>query len=200
VTIRESLRGAGIVALVIWLVAATVLGGILLLRHLVPLPLPDTNDSTTRQALRQILPAPTWRAFHVMYRTCPCSQRTIKHLLDAPRPADLRELVIVVDDDGHGDPEDDQLRRGGFGVEVITPTMLHDNYHLEAAPVLVVMSPDDEVVYMGGYNRHKQSAAYEDVAIITDLRAHRATEPLPVFGCAISERLARLIDPLNLAR
>jgi hypothetical protein len=107
--------------------------------------------------------------------------------------------VVVVDDDGLSGPEDERLRKAGFGVIVITPTSLRERYHLEAAPVLVVMSPDDEIVYIGGYNRHKQSAAYEDIAIVAELRARETPTTLPVFGCATSARLSRVMDPLNLA-
>jgi len=66
--------------------------------------------------------------------------------------------------------------------------------------VLVVMGPDGELAYVGGYNRHKQSAAYEDVAIIDELRTGRSVSTLPVFGCATSARLANMVDPLHLAR
>jgi hypothetical protein len=199
-TLRDHVRRFGAVAVVVWLVAGTALGGVLLIRHVVALPTPDVTDTALREALRRDLPMPGWRAIHFMYRACPCSRRTIAHLLEAHRPADVRELVVLVDDDGQGDPSDTRLVAAGFRVEVITPDVLRGRYHLEAAPVLVVMSPDDELAYIGGYNRHKQGPAYEDLAIISDLRAHRTARPLPVFGCATSARLARMLDPLNLAR
>ena len=44
----------------------------------------------------------------------------------------LRELVVMVDDDGAAGPEDERLRAAGFGVVVIDPDALHARYHLEA--------------------------------------------------------------------
>lgn len=197
--LRATLRKLAAIGVVVWLIGGTALGGILLIRHLVALPTPEPTDTVLRDALRLGLPDAGWRAFHFMYRSCPCSRRTIDHLVKSPRPDGIRELVVVVDDDGAPGPEDDRLRKAGFAVAVITPDTLRTRYHLEAAPVLVVMSPDDSVVYVGGYNRHKQSAAYEDLAIVADLRASHASQPLPVFGCATSARLSRVMDPLNLA-
>ena len=194
---RQWLLAAGLGA---WLVIGVTLGAVLLLRHMVPLPTPAHTDTVLRDAIRVDLPQPTWRAVHVMYRDCACSRRTIDHLLASSRPAQLAELVVMVDDDGKPGADDARLRAAGFAVHVITPDQLRGRYHLEAAPVLVVMSPGGELDYIGGYNRHKQSSAYEDVAIIDDLRLGGNVSTLPVFGCATSARLANLVDPLHLAR
>lgn len=185
-----------------WAGCGLVLGGLLLARHLVALPTPPVTDTRLRDAVAGFHPdrAATWRAVHVMYRRCPCSQRTITHLRAAPRPADLDEVVVMVDDDGAAGPEDAMLRDAGFDVEVITPAALHAQLDLEAAPVLVVARPDHELVYVGGYNRHKQSTAYEDLAILADLRAEAPRAALPVFGCPTSARLADAVDPLGLGR
>lgn len=180
-------------ALAAWLIASTVLGGALLIRHLVALPTPPASDVVLRETIKTKLPVQAWRAVHFMYRECTCSRRTIDHLVSAPRPAGLHELAVVVDDHGAPGPEDARLRAAGIAVVVVTPEMLHQLYHLEAAPVLAVMTPEDDVAYIGGYNRHKQSAAYEDLAIIAELRAHHAAKALPVFGCAISDRLSRAL-------
>ena len=141
-----------------------------------------------------------WRVVHIMYRSCPCSRRTIEHLITSPRPAGLDELVLMVDDEGHPGSDDARLRAVGFRVEVITPAVLHDRFHVEAAPVLVVARPDHELAYVGGYNRSKQNPAYEDVAIIDAAGQRDAPAPLPVFGCATSDRLARQLDPLGLRK
>jgi hypothetical protein len=194
---RHWLLAAGLAA---WLVVGVTLGAILLLRHMVPLPTPAHTDTVLRDAIRADLPRAAWRAVHVMYRDCACSRRTIEHLLASPRPPQLAELVVMVDDDGKPGTDDAKLRAAGFPVQVITPDQLRGRYHLEAAPVLVVMGPDGELAYVGGYNRHKQSAAYEDVAIIDELRTGSSVSTLPVFGCATSARLANMVDPLHLAR
>jgi hypothetical protein len=186
-------------ALAAWLVGTSALGGVLLIRHMIALPTPPLSDRALRDALTAELPDAGWRVAHVMYRACPCSRRTIDHLVAGPRPSGVRELVLVVDDKGEPGPEDGRLAAAGFRVLVITPDELHRRYDLEAAPVMVVLSPAGELAYIGGYNRHKQSPAYQDVAIIADLQGRETVSTLPVFGCATSKRLARLVDPLGLA-
>jgi hypothetical protein len=186
------------VLLGIWLVGGVLLGGALLIRHLVAMPTPAATDSTLRGALDAITTPSRWREVHFLYRACTCSRRTIAHLLHDREPRDVDQLVVMVDDAGLPGPDDDRLRLAGFRVELVTPEILHDRFHVEAAPLLVVLTPDDELAYVGGYNRHKQSPAYEDLQIVEDLRAQRAVAALPVFGCATSARLARTFDPLGL--
>jgi hypothetical protein len=192
---REWLATTGLVA---WLIGGSLLGGLLLIRHLIALPTPVVTDRALRDTLRAELPGHDWRAVHIMYRGCACSRRTIDHLIATPRPVGVRELVVMVDDAGAAGSDDPRLRAAGFPVTVITPDALRARFHLEAAPVLVVMAPDDRLLYIGGYNRHKQSPAYEDLSILSELQARQAPPALPVFGCATSARLAHAVDPLNL--
>ena len=90
------------------------------------------------------------------------------------------------------------LAAAGYRVVVITPTQLRLGYGIEAAPVLVVMTPSGELAYVGGYNRRKQEPRFMDVAILRDAMEASAVSPLPVFGCAMSARLADAVDPLGL--
>lgn len=186
------------VAIGLWIATVVILGGLLLAPHLVGLPAPLTTDTHLRDALARELPTGRWGVAHFMYRSCPCSRRTIAHLISDARPPNLDELVIVIDDHGSAGPDDDALRAAGFRVHVITPATLSERYHVEAVPLLVVARPDHELSYVGGYNRHKQSPAYEDLAIIRDLRDHAERASLPIFGCATSKRLASALDPLGL--
>ena len=178
------------------------MGGILLIRHLVALPTPPTSDRVLHHALETALVGRpgNWRLAHVMYRTCTCSRRTIEHLVSRGRLPGTDELVVMVDDAVAAGPQDAVLRAAGFTVLVISPATLRDGWHVESTPLLVVARPDHEVVYVGGYNRHKQSPRYEDVAIVDELRGHHVPATLPVFGCATSARLASALDPLGLAR
>jgi hypothetical protein len=135
---------------------------------------------------------------HVMYRACPCSTRTLEHLLRRGAVLGIDELVLAVDDTGTAGSDDQRLRAAGFRVEVITPRTLHETFDIEAAPMLVVVKPDGELAYVGGYNRRKQEPKYMDVAIVRDAMQDAAVSPLPVFGCATSARLADAVDPLGL--
>ncbi len=193
-----------LILLGLWLVGGVVLGGAMLVQHVVALPAPPPSSAALGAQMHRVFAGRgaqgKWLALHVMYRACPCSQRTITHLTAGPRPAELAEAVVIVDDEGRAGPEDQRLAAHGYRVSVITPEALRRDFALEAAPVLVIARPDGKVVYVGGYTRHKQSDAFEDLAILSELRQRKDRAALPVFGCPTSDRLARQLDPLGLRR
>lgn len=191
------------VALGLWGAAVLLVGGLLLAPHLAALPAPLATDLRLRAALtgpHGVLAPGGWGVVHVFYRTCTCSRRTIAHLLARRALAGVDEVVVIVDDDAAAAADDAALAGAGFRVVVITPAALRERFHIEAVPLLVIARPGGDLAYVGGYNRHKQSAAYEDLAILRELRATHSREPLPVFGCATSKRLAAAFDPLGLRR
>jgi hypothetical protein len=191
-------RKLALVALVLWLGAGTVVGGVLLLRH-AALRVPPSSNEILRDAIAMALPRTNrWGMVHVMYRACQCSQKTIEHLVARRAIPGIDELVIVVDDTALATVTDQRLRDTGFRVAVITPRTLQETYAIEAAPVLIVAKPDGELAYVGGYNRRKQEPRFMDVAIVLDAMQATAVSPLPVYGCATSARLANAVDPLGL--
>jgi hypothetical protein len=193
-------RKLALLALLAWLGAGTALGGVLLLRHVAALPTPALGDPTLSAAFAEVLPpsGDRLRAIHVMYRSCPCSRRTIAHLLERRALPETDELVVMVDDDGRPGEADAALRTAGFRVRVTTPRELHERFALEAAPVLVVARSDGALAYVGGYNRRKQAPYYEDAAILAELALRPTAAARPVFGCPTSARLAEALDPLGL--
>lgn len=189
-----------LVLLVAWLACSIALGGLLLAAH-APLPVPSASDARTHAAFAELLQGRRgWRVAHVLYRSCACSQRTLEHLRSARRDAGVHELVLLVEDGAAPNPEDQQLRERGLEVVVIDRETLVRRFGLEAAPVLVVLRPDDSVAYLGGYTRSKQGPVFEHERIVAGLRAEQSTGTLPVFGCATSARLSSLIDPLGLRK
>lgn len=206
--VSPPLRRAVLILLVLWLAGGIVLGGAMLVQHVVALPAPPPSSAALGAQMHRLFAGRgasgsgqgKWRALHVMYRACPCSQRTIAHLTEGQRSAELDEAVLLVDDEGEAGPEDQKLAAHGYRVSVITPEVLRRDFDLEAAPVLVIARPDGKVVYAGGYTRHKQSDAFEDLAILSELRQREDRAALPVFGCPTSDRLARQLDPLGLRR
>ena len=182
-------RKAALVALGLWLVAGIVAGGMLLLRH-APYRVPEADDVHLRALTGELAPGKLGVA-HIMYRSCPCSARTITHLLERGAIPGVDELVLIVDDEGASDPDDQRLVTAGFRVTPITPLTLKERFAIHAAPVLVVARPDHSVAYIGGYNRHKQEPRYADVSIIQDVAQATDTSALPVFGCATTAALER---------
>jgi hypothetical protein len=136
-----------------------------------------------------------WLALHVLYSRCRCSQRTLA-ALSARRPLPLvRERVVLV---GAHAGYEATARAAGFAVEVIAPEALAPRYHLAAAPVFVVADPAGALRYVGGYTARKQGLASEDAAILARAMRGDPVRALPLFGCAVSRQLSKLLDPFGL--
>lgn len=187
------------VALVGWLLVTTALGALLLAKHELAMPVPAPTDPVLRAAVAARASGDAWLAVHVVYPACPCARRVLAHLQERAHPPGVVERVVLVAE--HPDAAlADRLRLRGYLVEHVTPRELAATWHVEATPLLVVAAPGGELRYAGGYGRRKQSPIIEDLAIVAMLQRSSIRDPLPVFGCATSRRLARAVDPLGLGR
>jgi hypothetical protein len=181
----------------LWIAGGLVLGTLVLLRHRAALPSPAAGDSaltTSLAGLRTPDDQGRWIAVHVLYTSCRCSQRIITHLLEGERPAGVVEKVLLVGAPGKLGA---QLAARGFAVTPIEPTELATRFHIEGAPMFLVVAPDGSIRYSGGYTSRKQAADVRDRAIIAAAMAGQPVDHLAVFGCAVSDRLKQIITPLD---
>ncbi len=180
--------------LLVWGVATSGLGVMLMARHELALPVPAKNDPVLLSALDGVSAgqAHGFRAVHFLYGPCRCSQRIVDHLVERGPKKPFAESVVIASDDGDFGQ---RLSRAGFAVTRVTPTELRDKYRIEAAPMMVVVSPGGEILYAGGYTRVKQSADVADVEILEGALAAREHETLPVAGCGVSQRLRTFLNP-----
>jgi hypothetical protein len=107
----------------------------------------------------------------------------------------VTERVLLVDG---GPTLEDRLLAAGYEVERLHPLELRARYAIESVPLLVVASPTDDVLYIGGYTSQKQGPDIRDTRIIDDAIRGGTTAPLPLFGCAVSRNLQKTLDPLGL--
>ncbi len=172
----------------LWFGAMLLLGAGLLAKHVVALPAPDKDERLSRslRPLRRAGQAP-WLAVHVMYAECRCSQRIVQHLTSTPRPAGWQEVVLWV---GAAAPDPELARR--FDVRRLTQVDLA-RLGVESAPLLVALDPSDRPAYVGGYTDRKQGPDIRDLKILAEMQGQRELSSLPVFGCAVSERLQRAL-------
>jgi hypothetical protein len=189
--VRKLKTGVGKVAVIAWFTALTVMSAGLLSRHLLAMPTPKPT-SQLGQSLHALEPvtAHRWLAVHVLSSECRCSQRIATHLLETQRPADWREVVLWVGDDA---PPRELARR--FDVRRVTRHELA-GYGIEAAPLLVAVTPAGEVAYVGGYTDRKQGPVFHDLDVLTAAHSAVAVASLPVFGCATSDRLRSALSRL----
>ncbi len=181
----------------VWFIVMLSVGASLLARHVVALPRPTIDPAlvTAMASLRTEKDSGRWMVVHVLYAECRCSQRIAEHLLDAPRPEDTTEEVLLV---GHDADLEARLAARSFRVLSLRPEELGERFHIVAVPSFLVTAPDGSIRYAGGYTARKQGPDPRDRAIVQDLRMGKDVEPLPIFGCAVGEKLERQLNPLGL--
>ncbi|HEX7667220.1 MAG TPA: hypothetical protein VF407_21965 [Polyangiaceae bacterium] len=168
-----------------WFVGMVVVGSGLLAKHLVALPVASAVDvAPAMNALRDDAEKNQWLAVHVLSVDCRCSRRIAEHLAQSDRPRDWKEIVLWVGDgpiDVHLDPAHFDVRRISVADLV--------GAGVEAAPSLLVLDPEGHVRYSGGYTDRKQGVVVADVRILDAVHRGEVVDPLPLFGCAVSDRL-----------
>lgn len=193
--IIQARRVLGKALLAAWGVVVIVVGGCLLAFHLLALPAPAPTDARLAAGVEGLATEPGWHAFHFLYADCRCSRNVLGQLLhrDLAFPA---ETIVLF---GRLDPTEHRaLTSRGFRVIVVDPADAEARFGAVAAPLLVVRDPSRRIAYSGGYTTSKQAIHLADREVFTALLAGRPISPLPIFGCAVSQRLAKTTDPLGL--
>jgi hypothetical protein len=132
---------------------------------------------------------------HVLYSECRCSQRIVSHLIERGARQDVSESSLLV---GPSELLIAPLQAAGYRVETVQPSELKSRYAIEAAPLLIVADPSHAIRYLGGYTERKQALDMHDQRIITGVLAGEDAQELPLFGCAVSRALQKLLDPFGL--
>lgn len=184
----------------LWFCGVVVLMAALAINHLFSLPGPARRDSKLAAGLAELLPDDRggWASIHVLYTECRCSQRIFEHLRTSDRPRGLHEIVLLVGDDR--DAIAPQLVQRGFEVVSIAEDKLDARFGIEGAPAFVLVDPARNVRYSGGYTSRKQGPDISDLAIVREIREGGEVADLPLFGCAVSQRLKALLDPFAIRR
>lgn len=192
-----AVRAFGAVLLLLWVAGSTAVAVVLLARHTIALPAPSAEDPALAEVVRatRARSSTGWAMLHVLYADCRCSQRIVDHLLGSRRPQGVDESVLLIDDDGK---LTGRLRAGGFRVTAVTAAQLRDELHIQAVPLLVISDVEGTVRYAGGYTSTKQGADIRDLAIFAQLLAERTPDTLPMLGCAVSEELKAVLNPLTV--
>lgn len=187
-----------------WVLVCVVVGAYMLASHLLTLPTPAAADPALHRAIaaqRHADQRDRWLVLHIVFDDCGCSQRVLAHLLATRRPAGVAERVVYVTEhptEASTGAATGAITAHGFELDVVTPDQLAANYHIQAAPLLVIVDPHDTVRYAGGYTPRKQADDVRDLAVIAAVVRGDAPEPLPAFGCAVGRSLRSTLDPLGI--
>lgn len=181
-----------------WAVGMSLMVASLMASHWVVLPRPSegtvlsAGSELNLRAINQ-----PWMALHILYGDCPCSRRVLKELLRRTPLPEVTERIVFI---GRDDAMKAEAQRKGFQTDQVTPEQLRVRYGIESAPLLVVVDGSGTIHYSGGYTSRKQGYAIQDVLKIDNAISGKDQTSLPVYGCAVSERLDRLMDPLGLKK
>lgn len=183
--------------LVVWAVLGFAIITSLTAAHTYALPKPTRQNAQLASAVAGLRePSESgWLAVHALVSHCKCSQRILAHLLQRAAIRGVHEHVVWI---GSQPEREAELARAGFRVHTVSPLALKRDFGAVAVPLFIVAARGGELHYVGGYTTHAQGADIRDVAILGQVRASRALEDLPIFGCAVSRSLQKLLDPFAL--
>jgi hypothetical protein len=193
-TLADPWRTLGRVALAVWFVTMLGSGAGLLARHLLPFRAPASVDRLAASVNKLRLPNEEgrWVAVHVLYADCRCSLRIAEHLAHSARPEGWVEVVLWV-----GEPGPAADLRTRFDVRLTSSEELA-RLGVESAPLLVALDPEGHAHYAGGYTERKQGPGIDDTRLLAAARSSAFVPGLPVYGCAVSDRLRNELASLPM--
>jgi hypothetical protein len=131
--------------------------------------------------------------FHILASDCGCSQIIAEHLIKRGTKAELPETIIML---GEFEEHEEKLKARGFNVKHDTE---FDSF-ISGVPLLVVHDENRNVLYQGGYAKKIVTPVTPilEQEIIKNALNHIKQKKYPVMGCATSEKIQKVLDPLNL--
>ncbi len=186
----------------VWALLLTFLCASLMVSHWVSLPAPQVGSTlqaisadNDRMVSSRLVTTNSFQVSHFLYVDCPCSRRVLDYLAErSPLATASERIVFICDDDQKALPSTEI----GFSVDVVTSRQCLAKYGVESAPLMVVTDKDGRIQYSGGYTNRKQGLDYQDRAIVQRLMLGEKVDSLPVFGCAVSQRLKQIVDPIGM--
>jgi hypothetical protein len=131
---------------------------------------------------------------HVVDESCACSRRLMAYLEARGRDPSYAERVLLV----HASAERAAaLSARGFEVQPADEDRLAQEYGAMAVPSLVIAREDGSVAYSGAH-RPRPAMDPVDLDLAARVRRGEAVSALSIQGCAVSEGLARSVDPLGI--
>jgi hypothetical protein len=186
-------RWLGKLLLAFWAVGVLFGMAALSFGHISAMPDPEARLARELLALRSD-PGSSFYV-HVISADCSCTQRLFAHLVERARFAGANELVLFV---GRDPARQAAAERAGMRFVSASPEQLAARYGIEAAPLLAAFDAGGRLTYLGGYYDHPSTVFPRDEKIHAELAGGGAAAPLPVFGCAVSARLQKSVDPLGV--
>jgi hypothetical protein len=178
-----------------WIIVMLVGLAALSVKHMASLPKPGDEELLSRAMLKLRRGSSQNFLVHVIYGECSCARALFAHLI-ARRPfSGAEEVILFV---GTDSDKEESAKRAGFTYTAVSAAELVSRFGLEAAPVLIMFNSAGRLRYAGGYYAHPSTTTPLDERIYPRLAVGAKVEPLPVFGCAVSSRLQKSLNPLSV--
>jgi len=184
----------GKIFLIIWIPVISTVIGFLMVNHIIAMPLPD-DYKRIQENMPQLRHSPGWLIVHVIYQNCSCTNSLTSSLLESGSQPGVDESIIFVGDD---EEFERRFKARGFYFKFETRASIADQFGIEAAPMLLIFSPDDRLKYGGGYFERPSVYRSMDQKYLTKLKKGEDVEALPLYGCPVSTRLQKIMDPFGI--
>lgn len=175
----------------VWAVSISVPLGLFSASHMAALPVAEEVAVDSGEV------AGEWRIVHVLAEECACSRSVIEYLLDRGSAGEMQEDVVLLD----GSRElVSRLRSGGFRVTTVEAEDFCESLGSEGVPFFQVVEGGESPRYSGAYfdSAFRATSGFLDLKTYSLIKDGGFVLSRPVFGCATSERLKSLLDPLGL--
>ncbi|MBO9666704.1 MAG: hypothetical protein J7501_07800 [Bdellovibrio sp.] len=139
----------------------------------------------------------TWGLTHVVSAECKCSAKVIDYLIARGPSADAKEEIVVL---GPMPAQAQALKDKGYSLRALKPEEMTDDISHLGVPFLLISTPQGDNVYAGGYSEKsvQDGSPIRDLEILHSLQGKGTAKSFPIFGCAVSRRLQKVIDPFSI--
>ncbi|MEK2687766.1 hypothetical protein [Bdellovibrio sp. GT3] len=138
-----------------------------------------------------------WTLTHVLSEDCKCSEAVMANLLKRGPHPDTHEEVVLL---GKSLKDSQALVAKGFPVRHMKPEELQEDISKLGVPFLLISTPKGDTVYAGGYSEKsiKDGSPIRDLEILNSLQGKGTVKNFPIFGCAVSRKLQKIVDPFSM--
>jgi hypothetical protein len=137
-----------------------------------------------------------WTLTHVVSESCKCSAKVVEYLLKRGPEKDVNEEILII---GHP-PQITELHQRGFKTRALNPDDLKEDITKLGVPFLLITTPKGDTVYAGGYSEKsvQDGSPIKDLEILNSLQGKGTVASFPIFGCAVSRKLQKIVDPFSM--
>ncbi|WP_413558366.1 hypothetical protein [Bdellovibrio sp. HCB209] len=138
-----------------------------------------------------------WTLTHVLSESCKCSAKVMAYLKSRGPEKSVNEEIVLL---GRAPANTQDLVAQGFTVRHLNPEEIKEDISKLGVPFLLVTTPKGDTVYAGGYSEKsvQDGSPIRDLEILGSLQGKGTVQNFPIFGCAISRKLQKLVDPFSL--